>query len=109
MVQKTKDFFHTVENHQLYLTEWRATTLQRVISQNPDKDLSQCLELLIDKLQKIQKGLSVNYQADYNLRDQVISACQGIPACKMVILKPSDSFESVCSDLRSVVGIELRC
>jgi len=109
MIKRTKAFFHTAENHQLYLQEWRSTTLHNVIAQNPNMTLSQTLELLIDKLQKIQRGLSTDYQGDYNLRDQLVSACQGVPACKMVLLKPSATFESVASDLRNAIGIEMRC
>jgi hypothetical protein len=109
MIRRTRDFFHTTENHQLYLQEWRSTTFHNVITQNPDKDLSQNLELLIDKLQKVQKGLSVDYQGDYNLRDQLVNACQGVSACKMVLLKPSATFESVASDLRNAIGVEMRC
>lgn len=109
MIRRTKDFFHTAENQQLYLQEWRSTTLQNVIVQNPDKSLPQNLEHLIDKLQKIQRGLSTDYQGDYNLRDQLVSACQGVPACKMVLLKPVATFESVASDLRNAIGIEMRC
>ena len=70
-----KGFFHTTENHQLCLQEWRSTTFHNIIAQN--------LELLIDKLQKVQKSLSGDYQADCNLRDQLVNACQGVPACKM--------------------------
>ena len=109
MIRRTKGFFHTTENHQLYLQEWRSTTFRNIIAQNPDKDLSQNLELLIDKLQKVQKGLSVDYQADYNLRDQLMNACQGVTACKMALLKPSATFESVASDLRNAIGVEMRC
>jgi hypothetical protein len=109
MVRQTKEFFHTVENRQLYLQEWRSTTYQRVIQSNPEKDLSQCLEIVIDKLQKIHKRLSSNYQADYNLAEQLINACQGVEACTPVLMKPAASFESVASDLRSAVGIHMRC
>ena len=85
------------------------TTLQNVIVQNPKKNLSQNLELLIDKLQKIQRGLSTDYQGDYNLQDQLVNACQGVSVCKMVLLKPSATFESIASDLCNAIGIEMRC
>ena len=109
MVTRTKEFFHTVENRQLYLQEWRSTTLLRVIQGNPDKDLSQCLEVVVDKLQKVHKGLSSNYHADYNLAEQLVNACQGVEACALVLMKPVTTFESVASDLRSAIGIYMRC
>ena len=34
---------------------------------------------------------------------------QGVPACKLALLKPAATFESVASDLRNAVGVEMRC
>lgn len=109
MVSQTKAFFHTSENRQLYLQEWRATTLLSTIQGNIDKDLSQCLEIVIDKLQKVHKGLSYDYKTDYNLAEQLMSACQGVEACTPVLINPATTFESVASDLRSAVGMYMRC
>jgi hypothetical protein len=39
MVIKTRAYFHTPENHQFYLSEWRTILLKNVIAINPDKDL----------------------------------------------------------------------
>jgi hypothetical protein len=36
---KTRAFFHTTKNHQMYLNEWRTTMLKNVIATNPDKNL----------------------------------------------------------------------
>lgn len=58
MVSRTREFFHTVEDRQMYIQEWRSTTFVRIVKANPDKDLSQCFEILVSKLQKIYKGLS---------------------------------------------------
>ncbi|KAI1397661.1 hypothetical protein F4819DRAFT_490311 [Hypoxylon fuscum] len=57
------------------------------------------------QVQRIHKGLSINYLEDVNLREGMISAVQGHPAFTVVILKPADTFESVCSELRSAVCI----
>ncbi|KAI0887008.1 uncharacterized protein GGS22DRAFT_187087 [Annulohypoxylon maeteangense] len=47
MVIKCKEFFHTAENQQLYMTEWHGTNMHTVIEENPGKDLQTCLEILI--------------------------------------------------------------
>jgi hypothetical protein len=39
MVTKTRAYFHTPENHQLYLSEWRTILLKDVIATNSDKNL----------------------------------------------------------------------
>ena len=53
MVDMTKIHFKTEENHQKYLSEWRETTLLRTISENPGKSRLECLQLTVDKLQKV--------------------------------------------------------
>ena len=53
--------------------------------------------------------MSDNYKSDYNLRDQLVSACRGVPECKSVTIKLNSTFESVVSELRSAIGAELRC
>jgi hypothetical protein len=76
MVQKTRKYFHTTENHQQYFKEWRTTMLRDVIAANPDKNLPQCLELLINKLQNVHQGLVYNYNStEGNLAGQLVSAC----------------------------------
>ena len=53
MVAMTKAHFETEENRQMYLTEWRETTLLRIIASNPAKSKMECLQLLIAKLRKV--------------------------------------------------------
>ena len=57
LVTSTKTRFETEENQQLYLSEWQTTSLEKLIDSNPDKDPTQCLELLFDKLENLQKNL----------------------------------------------------
>ena len=64
--------------------------------------------MVFNKLQKIQRGLSTDYQTENSLRDQVINACRGVPECSLALYKPSDSFEGVCAELRSAVGTAVR-
>ena len=108
MLQLTRAHFETDENRQLYMSEWRETTFQRVIASNPIKTRLECLQLLFDKLQKIQRGLTETYQNENSLRDQVISACRGVPKCNLALYKPADTFEGVCAELRSAVGTAMR-
>lgn len=108
MLRLTKTQFETDENRQFYMSEWRETTFQRIITANPTKDRLECLQLLFDKLQKIQRGLSENYQNNNSLRDQVISACRGIAECNLALFQPASTFEAVCAQLRSAVGTAMR-
>lgn len=108
MVTRTRGHFETKENQQKYLSEWRETTLQKTISENPVKSKLECFEIMIDKLQKVQRGLSREYQFENNLRDQIINACRGVQECSMALYSPADTFEGVCAQVRSAIGIALQ-
>ena len=109
MVECTKNFFHLPENQQLYLEQWQSTTLQSIIAENPDKSLSQNLELLIDKLQKIHTGLAIGDEGKFNLCNILLSACQGIPVCRIVLLKPTSTFKSIATELWNAISSDIRC
>ncbi|KAF8854920.1 hypothetical protein BDZ45DRAFT_627121 [Acephala macrosclerotiorum] len=108
MTDMIKKHFETEENRQLYMSMWRETTLPRIVESNPSKTKLECLQILFDELQKVQMGLSGEYQKEYNLRDQVISACRGVEECNLALYKPATTFEGVCAELRSAVGTATR-
>jgi hypothetical protein len=43
IILKTKIHFETKENRQLYLSEWKITTLSKTITDNPNKTRLECL------------------------------------------------------------------
>jgi hypothetical protein len=90
------------------MAEWRETTFLWMIATNPGKSRLEVLQMLFDKLQNIQKGLSKDYQTENSLRDQVISACRGVPECSLALYKAADSFEGIYAELRSAVGTAMR-
>jgi hypothetical protein len=108
LTQETRAHFETEENRQLYLSEWRETTLPIIITQHKNKNRLEQLEILFDRLQIVQRGLSEVYQEDYSLRDQILSACRGIEECNMALFKPAPTWEGVCNDLRAAIGATLR-
>src|SRR6266536_5874125 len=103
MVNLTKAHFETEENHQKYLSEWRKTTLLRTILENLDKSRLECFQITVDKLQKVQRGLTKDYQYEHNLRDQVINACRGVKEYNPAPYKPSPTFKGIYTELRSAI------
>jgi hypothetical protein len=63
---------------------------------------------MFDKLRIAQRGLSAEYQAEHNLRDQVLNAYYGVEECNLALLKPAPTFEGLCIDLRSAIGTFVR-
>ena len=49
--------------------------LLKIITSNLLKSKLECLQILFDKLQKVQQAMLAEYQTEYNLQDQVISIC----------------------------------
>jgi hypothetical protein len=108
MIAMTKAHFETEENRQMYLTEWRETTLIKITASNPAKSKMECLQLLIAKLRKIQRGLSQAYQADHNLQDALINACRGVEECRLALFNPAPTFEGASDQLGSAIGTVAR-
>jgi hypothetical protein len=108
MVRSIRNHFETDEMKQQYLTEWRETTLSRIIMENSSLSKLECLDKLLDKLRTIQRGLDPSYHSDTSLRDQTINACRGIPECNLALFNPAKTYEGVCAQLRSAIGTAIR-
>ncbi|CAD6498650.1 BgTH12-04311 [Blumeria graminis f. sp. triticale] len=95
---------------QNYLTEWQVLTLQKVIKDNPDKNTLQCLDVVIEKLQKIYEALRCNYShKSHSLAGKLYAVCQGESACAQALIRPHDRFEDACAELRSTVKVHMDC
>lgn len=62
------------------------------------------LEILLYKLQLIQRSLSEIYKQDVSLHDQVIAACRDIAGCESFFYKPAKIYEGVYNNFRSFIG-----
>lgn len=80
-VDLIKQQFETSEVRQFYLNDWRKVTLQSKFDSYPEKSKLECFELMLNRLNSLQPGLSRSYRNDDVLRDQILVACQGIPEC----------------------------
>ncbi|RKF54358.1 hypothetical protein GcC1_212005 [Golovinomyces cichoracearum] len=89
-----QNYFHPPENRQM---------------QNPDRTLPEQLEILIDKPQKVYRAHSADSRRHYELTEQLVNAVDSVTACSQIIIKPSSTFESIASELRSAVGSYLCC
>lgn len=106
LVHHMKEHFENDENRQLYLAEWRQTTLPRVISENPAKSKLECLQLLFDKLRTLELSLGASTEA--NMRNQIMSSCQGVRECELALFSPAPTLEGLMNQLRSAVGTKMR-
>ncbi|KAK6211233.1 hypothetical protein QIS74_10497 [Colletotrichum tabaci] len=107
MASRVKLHFETEESRQAYLTEWRNTTFDRVIIDNPGKSKMEVLEVMLDKLITIQRALPTAYNTEDSLRLQVLNACRGVKACELALFSPAPTYEGVCGQLRSAIGTSM--
>lgn len=82
--------------------------IKSTIEAHPEKNTSKCLELVIYKLPKVDQDFGHNYKNSYSLPGQLVSACQGVEACSVKLVRPASNFEGVASDLLSAVGMWMR-
>jgi hypothetical protein len=105
MIEKTRAYFHISEIYQMHVNEWQKIILRNVMANNPQKNVAQCLNIIIEKFQKFHDVLLHNHGSVHSLPDQLAIACQGVQACNSVVKRPATRFEDLASELRSAVGI----
>ena len=98
-----RSFFEGPEYYRKNLTEWNSITLQDFIDSNPDKSVSECLQLLIDKLCKQQHAIDPELRTQRTLTNKLVTACQGVPACRIAISNPSEELSTLINKLQSSV------
>ncbi|POS82928.1 hypothetical protein EPUL_004497 [Erysiphe pulchra] len=104
MVEMIKLHFETNERTQAFLKVWRGTTLQKIITNNPNKNRLECLELLLNYFWKTKQGLPDIYRTDTTLKDALINAGRGTPECSFALYDPAQTFEGLSAKLRSSIG-----
>jgi hypothetical protein len=75
MIGRIKVHFENEERSQMYLSDWWNTTLIKIVTENPGKPKTECLELLFDKLTSIQQALPSIGSSEESLRIQILNAC----------------------------------
>jgi hypothetical protein len=100
---RIRQFFEGPEYHRKNLTIWNNTTLQGIINENSDKSIYQCFQLLTDKLLKIRHGIHPEFRTTLFLINKLITACQGVPACRIAISDPPEELSGLISKLQSSI------
>jgi hypothetical protein len=74
-------------------------------SENEDKSIEECLQLLIKNLRHLQHDLNPKLRSEKFIHNKLINACQNVFACQYVCFKLSDSLIDLINDLRSSIVI----
>lgn len=103
MITMTQEVFENEATQQEYLKLWKACSLATAIESHPEKSKLQCLDMVVDRLKKIQPGLPQSWKEPESLRSQLISACHGVQECELALFRPDPTFEAVYAQLRNAI------
>lgn len=97
-----KTYFEKAKYKRNMLNKWNKTTLQSIMAKlrNKDKSMEKCLQLLVDKLQDLQQGLSSEFQNDDFIHNKLVTVCRDVLACKYACYKSSSNLVDLINDLR---------
>ncbi|KAK6225151.1 transposase [Colletotrichum tabaci] len=108
MMNMVRNHFETPQMRQSYISEWRDTTFVNVNERNPDKTKAEVLEILIERLEVIQRALPESMQNEEAMTMQLLNACAGIEECNLRLCNPAPTLGGVCAQLRSSIATAMR-
>jgi hypothetical protein len=101
------NYFEDAEYKRSILNKWNNLTLKSVMNktENEDKLMNECLQLLIKELRHLQHDLESILCINNFIHNKLIDACQKISACQYACFKSSDSLTELINDLKSSIII----
>lgn len=99
-----RDYFESSEHRRFVQNQWNRMSLQYVIENNPGKQLTECLEIMLRELQKLYYGLHHDLRNDTYYHNKLVDATRSHPACQYATAKPASTPGALILDLRSSVA-----
>ena len=100
---QVREFFEGPVFEQQNLAEWNSLSLKGIILTNQEKSTSECLRLLLNKLSGLQHGLMPTLRGIDFLHNKVVTACQGVPACRYGVSDPPRQLGPLINKLQSSI------
>jgi succinate dehydrogenase/fumarate reductase-like Fe-S protein len=72
-------------------------------TENEEKSMNKCLQLLIKELRHLQHDLESTLRIDDFIHNKLINACQKISACQYACFKSSEILTKLINDLKSSI------
>ena len=73
------------------------------MANNEDKSTLNCLKILIKDLRDMQHDLNSNFQNEQFMQNQLIIACEKVPACRFACYKPNLTLAGQITDLKNSI------
>ena len=101
-----KTRFHSEERTRALIRDWEQLSLPHIIANAPGKNISQCLNALIDKATDLQVSLPRDYHSDNMMKNKLLNAVKDVESCKLAYQKPAATVSGVIADLYASVATE---
>jgi hypothetical protein len=99
------NYFEDAEYKRSILNKWNNLTLKSIMNktENEEKSMNECLQLLIKELRHLQHNLESTLRIDDFIHNKLVNACQKISACQYACFKSSDNLTKLINDLKSSI------
>lgn len=97
-------YFENAQARMNMLNEFNHITLKEWMKQNPDKTMTQNLDLMIARMRKLQYGLDQGYQNDLFLCQRLTLACETVPECRTACYAPAQSLSLYIDSIRAATA-----
>ncbi len=99
------NYFEDAEYKRSILNKWNNLSLKSVMSktENEEKSMNECLQLLIKELRHLQHDLQSILRIDDFIHNKLVNACQKISACQYAYFKSSEILTELINDLKSSI------
>ncbi|RFU25514.1 hypothetical protein B7463_g10820, partial [Scytalidium lignicola] len=98
-----RNFFEGPSYHRRNLGKWNSITLASIALKNPGKTTQEHVQLLINELRELQYGLHPALRNAEFLHDKIVTACQGLPACRYAVADPPSDLGQFINKLQSSI------
>ncbi|KAM3447865.1 hypothetical protein MY3296_008320 [Beauveria thailandica] len=89
LVLKLEQHFEPPMVMDTYRAEWRSLSLRKTITSNPRNLLTECVDILVERIQKLYHGLNREKRnSDTEKRDVLYSATVSVKACLSALPEP---------------------
>ena len=98
-----RNFFEGPAYQRNNLDKWNSISLSSIMSTNPEKSTTECLQILINELRQLQYGLTPDLRTTAFIHNKLVTACQGIPACRYATADPPADFGQLINKIQSSI------
>jgi hypothetical protein len=102
--ENIRGFFEGPAAQRSALDKWNSINLADLMAKNTEnKPTYEVVQSMVKSLRELQYGLSSTLQNDDFLHNKIVTACQGVPACRFAVSDPPPGIGPLVNKLQSSI------